>query len=101
MEQWITMFVTIVCSVMASSGFWVFIQNRKGTDDAKTRMLMGLGHDRIVYLGMEYLQRGEITQDEFENLHDHLYKPYIELGGNGTAKRIVQEVERLPIRKLL
>ena len=99
MEQWITMFVTIVCSVMASSGFWVFIQNRRCNDDSKTRMLMGLGHDRISYLGMVYIQRGNITQDEFENLHDYLYKPYLELGGNGTAKRIMQEVERLPIKK--
>lgn len=99
MREWVTMLVTIICSVVASSGFWVFIQNRNDNNDAKTKMLMGLGHDRIVYLGMVYIQRGNITQDEFENLHDYLYKPYLELGGNGTAKRIMQEVERLPIKK--
>lgn len=99
MREWVTMLVTIICSVVASSGFWVFIQNRNDNNDAKTKMLMGLGHDRIVYLGMVYIQRGSITQDEFENLNDYLYKPYLELGGNGTAKRIMQEVERLPIKK--
>ena len=62
-------------------------------------MLMGLGHDRIVYLGASYLERGYITQDEYENLHEYLYKPYAALGGNGTAKRIMAGVEKLPLRK--
>lgn len=97
MPQWATTIITVVCSVIASSGFWAFLTKRAEGRDAKTKMLIGLGHDRIVYLGMLYIQRGEITQDEFENLHDYLYKPYLELGGNGTAKRIMQEVEKLPI----
>lgn len=29
-------------------------------------MLIGLAHDRIVYLGMSYIDRGWITQDEYE-----------------------------------
>lgn len=39
-------------------------------------MLKGLGHDRICYLGECYIQRGYITKDEYENLHDYLYLPY-------------------------
>ena len=61
-------------------------------------MLVGLGHDRIVYLGMKYIERGYITKDEFENLNDYLYKPYSKLGGNGSAERIMQEVRKLPIK---
>lgn len=60
-------------------------------------MLLGLGHDRIVFLGGEYIKKGYITQDEYENLHDYLYKPYVALGGNGTAKKVMAEVERLPL----
>ena len=37
-------------------------------------------------------------QDEYENLVDYLYKPYEEMGGNGSAKRIVDEIKKLPIR---
>lgn len=48
---------------------------------------------------MVYIERGSITQDEFENLYEYLYKPYVEMGGNGSAKRIMEEVQRLPIRK--
>lgn len=62
-------------------------------------MLMGLGHDRIVYLGGSYIERGYVTHDEYENLRDYLYKPYAALGGNGTAKKIMAEVEKLPLHK--
>ena len=61
-------------------------------------MLIGLGHDRIMYLGMRYIERGWITQDEYENLNTYLYEPYKKLGGNGSALRVMQEVNKLPIR---
>jgi hypothetical protein len=67
-------------------------------NDAKAKMLMGLGHDRIVDLGMRYIERGYIYQDEYENLKDYLYKPYNGLNGNGSAERVMNEVEKLPIR---
>jgi hypothetical protein len=49
-------------------------------------------------LGGEYIERGWISRDEYENLHDYLYKPYKELGGNGSAERVMQEVNKLPIK---
>lgn len=57
----------------------------------------GQGHDRIVYLGGRYIQRGGITQDEYDNLYTYLYKPYAALGGNGTAKKIVDDCTKLQI----
>lgn len=91
------MVVTIVTSVLASSGFWAFLQRHFDKNDATKRLLIGIGHDRIMYLGMQYIQRGSITADEYENLHDYLYLPYRENGGNGSAARIMNEVEKLPI----
>lgn len=91
------MVVTIVTSVLASSGFWAFLQKHFDKNDATKRLLIGIGHDRIMYLGLQYIQRGSITADEYENLHDYLYLPYKENGGNGSAARIMNEVERLPI----
>lgn len=44
------------------------------------------------------MERGYITQDEYENLHDFLYVPYDKMGGNGSVKRIMVEVEKLPIK---
>lgn len=91
-------FITVICAVIASSGLWTFLQHITEKKSVKTQMLIGLGHDRIIFLGMEYIDRGWITQDEYENLYEYLYKPYEKLGGNGSAKRIMQEVNRLEIR---
>lgn len=98
MDQWAQMVITIVCSVIASSGFWAFLQKRLEKKDVKTQMLIGLGHDRIMYLCMCYIERGWITQEEYENLYEYLYKPYKGLGANGSATRMMQEIDKLPIK---
>lgn len=99
MSDWVQMTLTIICSVLASSGFWAYIQKRGDKNDLKTQMLMGLGHDRIISLGMTYIERGYITQNEYENLYDYLYKPYEAMGGNGSAKQVMENVKRLEIRR--
>ena len=97
MDSWIQMALTVVCAVIASSGFWAYIQKRSEKNDVKTQMLVGLAHDRILFLGMSYIERGSITRDEYENLYEYLYRPYEKMGGNGSAKRVMQEVNKLPI----
>lgn len=97
MDNLIQMLVTIACSVIASSGFWAYLQKRLEKQDVRTKTLIGLGHDRIVYLGLKYIERGWISQDEYENLNDYLFKPYKQMGGNGSAERIMNEVNKLPI----
>lgn len=91
--------ITVFTSVLASSGLWAFLSKMADKKDVKTEMLVGLAHDRILYLGMVYIERGYITQDEYENLHDYLFTPYEKLGGNGSAARVMKEVDKLPIRK--
>lgn len=98
MEFWITLIFGFLGSILASTGLWALIQKRIDKKDNRSKMLVGLGHDRIVELGMKYIRRGYITKDEYENLYDYLYKPYHEMGGNGSAERIMKEVDRLPIR---
>lgn len=99
MPQFVETLITVLCAVLASSGFWALIQKLTDKKDAKTQMLVGLAHDRILYLGMSYVQRGYITKDEYENLYDYLYKPYLKMGGNGSAKRVIGEVDKLPLHK--
>lgn len=94
MSDWLQ----ILIAVLASSGFWTLITKLTDRKDVKNQMLVGLAHDRILYLGMSYIERGYITQDEYENLHDYLYVPYEKMGGNGSAKRVMNEVEKLPIK---
>ena len=89
----------IVVAALTSGGLWALVARRSDKNDAERKLLVGLAHDRIIHLGMTYVQRGEITQDEYENLNDYLYAPYEKMGGNGSAKRVMEEVRRLPIRK--
>ena len=100
MESWTQILLTILSSVLASSGLWAFILARLDRHSAEKQMLVGLGHDRIMFLGMRYIDRGWITQDEYENLSTYLYEPYKKLGGNGSAHKIMQEVDKLPIRSV-
>jgi len=102
----VNIIITIICSVLASSGLWAYLQKRidkkvDADDDRKAEreMLIGLAHDRIVSLGMNYIERGYVTQDEYENLDAYLYKPYTKLGGNGSATRIMTAVNSLPIHQ--
>ena len=89
----------IAIALMASSGFWAYISSYKDRKSMQTELLIGLAHDRLVSLGLTYITRGWITQDEYENYNVYLYKPYEKLGGNGSVRRIMLEVDKLPIRK--
>ena len=100
MDVWIQVAVPLAAAVLTSSGLWAVVARRADKGDAERKMLVGLAHDRIVHLGMVYIERGYITQDEYENLRVYLYEPYEKMGGNGSAKRVMREVDRLPVHKL-
>lgn len=99
MPQLVETLLTIFLAVLASSGFWAFMMKRMDKKDITREMLVGLAHDRIMYLGLCYIERGWISKDEYENLYQYLYVPYQKLNGNGSAKRIMDEVNTLPIRQ--
>lgn len=100
MEPWMQeVLLPIVLAVLASNGLWALIGKRRNKNDVERNMLVGLAHDRIIHLGMVYVTRGYITQDEYENLNDYLYQPYEKMGGNGSAKRVMEEVRKLPIKR--
>lgn len=104
--------LAVVFAILASSGFWAFItviaqkhlENKysvSSRESVEREMLIGLAHDRILSLGMKYIQRGYITRDEYENINQYLYEPYSKLGGNGSAKKIMEELNKLPIKACL
>lgn len=88
----------VLISLIASSGFWLFLEKRTQRSGLQTDLLVGLAHDRIVYLGMNYIKRGWIYHDEYENLITFLFTPYEKLGGNGSVLRVMEEVNKLPIK---
>lgn len=99
MPEWVAIILTALGGIAAGSGFWAFVSRLVDKKSMSSKMLLGLGHDKILYLCNYYIDRGYITSDEYENLHDYLFVPYKALGGNGTAERLMKEVSSLPITK--
>ena len=97
--NWAQVLTSVLIALVSSTGLWSYLAKRRNKHDAKTRLLIGLAHDRIICLGTKYIERGYITPDEYENLNDYLYQPYAENGGNGSAKRVMEQVKSLPIKK--
>lgn len=89
--------ITIGIAVFSSSGFWLAIQHKMERKDNKTKMLLGLAHDRLMSTGMDYIARGWLTDDEYENFNTYLYQPYHDLGGNGTGDKIMRQVDGLKL----
>ena len=89
--------VIIAVAVLGSNGLWSWIQSKSTAKSARDRMLLGLGHVKIFDVCEHYLRRGGITTDELEDLEKYLWKPYSELGGNGTAADVVEKCKKLDI----
>lgn len=101
------MIITAIISALSSSGVMslilYFIQRRdkkkekaEANKSAQSRMLLGLGHDKIVYLTDKFVRRGAITLKEKRNL-EFLAMPYFEAGGNGDGKIGYEACQRLPV----
>lgn len=91
------LFVTVFVAMLGSTGLWTWIQNRGTAKSARDRMLLGLGHAEIFRLCEKYIRRDGITKEELEDLEKYLYKPYHDMGGNGTATAMVEKCKVIKI----
>lgn len=96
METWAQLAITSIVTFGASSGLWAYIQHKDQRRNATSQLLMGLAYNRLVSLGVQYIKRGYISTDEYEEYEKYYYAPYRALGGNGTAERIFNRVTSLP-----
>lgn len=85
-----------VTALLGSSGIWMWIKSKSDRDSSEDRLLLTVARSQLVEQGREYLNRGYITMDEYEEYEDH-YKLYSNLGGNGLARRIFEQVDELPM----
>ena len=87
----------MVGSVLASSGFWAWVSRRSSDRSATREMIRGLAHNQVIRAGKEYIRRGYLTLDEYEDFMEYLARPYQSMGGNGLAERVILEIQHLPI----
>lgn len=105
LESWLLPVLSLVAgaitSLITSQGFWAYQTTKSQKNDAEVHLLRGLAHTSIITLCTKYIERGWITPEEYEDLITYLYQPYIELGGNGTVKKMMEnEINKLPIRHM-
>lgn len=93
--------VIITCfasGVTISAALWAYIRKRTANNKAHTLLLMGLASDKFITLGLQYVERGWVSRDEYEDLRRYLYDPYLTLGGNGTVDRVMRLVDELEFK---
>lgn len=99
--------VAIIAAVSSSgvSSLLIYLLQRRDKrkeqetdkEKAKTQILVALARECIVERCQYHLKEG-ITYEEWDDLNEHLYKPYKALGGNGTAERMMKDVFSLEFK---
>lgn len=99
--------ITTVITAVTSSGFVSLLlyllqrrdkkkEKEESKETVQSKMLLGLGHDRILCLTDRFVRRGAITLKEKRNLQ-YLWDPYEGLGGNGDCKIGYDACQKLPV----
>lgn len=86
----------LLTTVLSWPGFLAWSKTRKEHDSSIDKLLLRVAKNQLVSQGREYLNRGYITMDEYEE-YESEYKVYTVMGGNGLARRIFEQVDDLPM----
>lgn len=90
------MLMSVIVAIIGSTGLWTAVNKFMDNRSASRKMILGLGYFQLVHACEEYLTRGWISIDEYEDLNKYLFLPYKEMGGNGTAAALMDKVKALP-----
>ena len=88
--------IGIIGAIFGGQGFWAWVMSKSKAKTLDSKLLMGIAYSKIIDQCKRYIKRGCIDTDEYHELYHYLYKPYKEMGGNGTAERLMKIVEKLP-----
>lgn len=86
----------LVTTVLSGPGIWAWAKTRTARNKSEDRLLLQVAKNQLVTQGREYLKRGYVTMDEYEE-YEAEYQVYSDLGGNGLARRIFEQVDELPM----
>ena len=97
-EYWLEALFTGVISLLSLlvKRLYKKFQQEVCTQKLLKEGMVAILHDRLYQLCTEYIERGEITIDELENV-EYLYKSYHALGGNGTGTALYVRCQSLKI----
>lgn len=86
----------LITTLLSGPGIWAWAKTRTQRNNSEGKLLLQVAKTQLVTQGREYLQRGYITMDEYEE-YESEYGVYSALGGNGLARRIFEQVDDLPM----
>ena len=98
-SNWWEVVIGVFGIVLGSSGLWGYLSKVRERDNGRDQLMKGLAQVVIAQKANEYIDRGSITPEEFATIYNLVYSHYKELGGNGGAERLMNELEALPITK--
>ena len=84
-----------VLSTIISGAFAIW-KSRKEREDGITAGVRMLLYDRVKFLGKKYLEKGQVTAEELEDLVE-MHRIYHSMGGNGFLDSIMDSVKHLQI----
>lgn len=91
--------IGIIGAIFGGQGFWAWVMSKTTSKSNESKLLMGIAYSKIIDQCNKYIKRGWIDADEYHELHHYLYKPYKDMGGNGTAERLIGIVKGLPAKE--
>ena len=105
----------IIIAAFGSTGLWTvinqiigsYLEKKKAISENQEEkiksilkptndMVLGLGYDRLVHVCNKHIDKGWIDPGDLADIDKYLYRPYRELGGNGTAEMLFDKVKTLP-----
>lgn len=94
------MLITILVSIFASTGFWTLVNTiytaRREKKSVERRALLGLLHEQLTERCEKYIDQKWISLQDYEDLTNYIYKPYRDLGGNGTGEALYNKLSGMP-----
>lgn len=96
MPEWLSIVITATAAILASTGFWSYLEVKDTATSARVNLLKGIGYYALNQSALQKLEEGYITPEQYTEMYRYLYEPYIALGGNGSAERLMELVSRLP-----
>lgn len=94
MKYWIQELFAVIIAFLT----WIFqrIRTWKKEEDIVREGIVAILHDRLYQACAFFIRQGYCTVGDKHNL-EYLYKPYKELGGNGTGTSLYEKCMQLPI----
>lgn len=92
----VEIFLPIILAFIGSSGLWSFVASLRKKNKRLEQLVRGLTILVLKDQARYHKARGEISQDEYRMIFNHVYTRYKELGGNGASERLMTELSNLP-----